>query len=187
MARNPANDITFFSPTPFDFHIVGEGELISFTIEAEEGDLILQGFGNWAQSYIFDGYIGDFNLSISGELLSQLAKRNWIKWSKIAEFDFTLDRSNLAGEAPLSRAGDILHIGKLASTIMVYGTAGVFRLTPQDNVFAKMKMYKVGVMSKGAVLILDPFHLFIDSTGCLWKVEEGMQRLGYEEYLAVRS
>lgn len=184
MPRNPLYDIAFYVPSPFDFNLVGEGQLTSLTFDAGEADFNLEGRGDWARALLFDGDLGSFGLSLSGEFLFSGKHRNWVKWSKIAHFDFTIDRSNIAGEAPIEGIGDIYSIGKIASTIMVYGSGGIARLEPRDNVFAKVGVYKVGAMSKGAILITEHFHLIIDSSGCLWKMSEGMQRLGYEEYLS---
>ena len=56
----------------------------------------------------------DIVISIrSGLVTLDIAKCNWVKWSKIGKLDFTIDNSNLAGERPLGWRGCVYHLAKL--------------------------------------------------------------------------
>lgn len=188
MARNPANDITFYvDKADLDFNPLLDGELISLVFTDTTFDFNFTLNGQWVIGLIFPGYIGEVNLSIDSDFFIEYLKSNWVKWSKVGEFDFTLDKSNMAGEMPMDWKGEILRIGQLGKNIIVYGTGGISSLIPADNVFGKRGLLRRGIMSKGAVLITEAFHLFITHDGCLWKLDDKLIKLGYEEYLSTMS
>lgn len=49
---------------------------------------------------------------------------------------------------------------ELDKILMVYGSGGITSLHPIDTVFGKAAFLRLGLLSKGAVLIKDTFHLF---------------------------
>jgi hypothetical protein len=187
MAINPAYDITYWLSDvdilTFEPELFGTLQSVSFSDNVLDFDIILE--GTWQQAQVFDGLIGVFDLTLDADIYIDFPKGNWVKWSKIGQFDFTIDRSNLAGEMPIGWKGEVYRIGKLGGAVMVYGSGGVTKLQPSDNVFGKLHLVKKGVMSKGAVLLLDSYHLMIDTNGCLWRLSEKVEKLGYEEYLSL--
>lgn len=187
MARNPANDVTYFLTNAdiltFEPEIFGELRIVS--LGENTFDFVVELQGTWVVGEVYSGYLGDFDLKLEGgNVYVEYPKTNWVKWSKIGQFDFTIDRSNLAGEMPIGWKGEIYRIGKLGGDLLVYGSGGITKLHPTDNVFGRFPVLNKSVMSKGAVLITPAFHLAIDNKGCLWKFSEKIEKLGYEEYLS---
>ena len=187
MARNPANDVTYFLSgsdiLTFEPELFGDVRVVS--IGENTFDFAIELHGAIAIGGVYSGYLGDMNITLtSGDIYIRHRKSNWVQWSKIGQFDFTQDRSNLAGEMPIGWKGEIYKIGKLGDGLIVYGSGGVTRLQPSDNVFGRLSLLSKGIMSKGATLITLPFHLTIDKKGCLWKFSDKIERLGYEEYLS---
>ena len=187
MARNPANDVTYYCRVAdwltFEPEISGTLELISIIDNDLDFGISLEGI--WAVGKVFSGDLGEFDIQLySGDIYIEYPYNNWIKWSKIGEFDFTQDKTNLAGEMPMDWPGNIYHIGKLDKAIIVYGSGGISILQPAENVFGKAILLPLGIKSKGAVLCQSTFHLFITSDGCLWKLSDKLERLGYEEFFS---
>ena len=189
MARNPVNDITYYlseSDYPsLDITLSGTLRIVSLTDNVIDLDIQLE--GALVKQEVISGYIGDLGIELSGDFYTQGLKSNWIKWSKIGQFDFIIDKSNLAGETPLDWSGNVYRLGQLDKNIVAYGSGGVSVLSPADNAFGKKTILRQAVMSKGAVLITDTFHLFITSDGCLWRLDTQLHKLGYEEYLDLLS
>jgi len=186
MARNPANDIILYLTSleylDLDIEISGDVQIVS--ILDNTLDLNIELSGTWVNGQVFPGTFKDIDPQLlGGDIFIEYAKSNWVKWSKIGHFDFTIDKSNLAGEMPIGWKGDIYRIGQLGSAILVYGSGGISKLNPVDNVFGKVRILSKGIKSKGSVLLLPSYHLAIDKTGCLWRIGEKIERLGYEEYL----
>lgn len=187
MALNPANDVTYYCNRLtdwLDFNLESDGTLQLLSIATNTIDFNIGFSGDLVSSSVHNGTIDDFKLSITADSYIQYIRSNWIKWSKIGEFDFTQDRTNLAGEMPMDWAGDVYSIGKLDKTVIVYGSSGISILHPIEAVFSKATLLPLGVMSKGAISCQLDFHLFITSDGCLWKLGDKLERLGYEEFLS---
>ena len=188
MARNPANDITYYLSITdwltFEPEISGTLQIVSVDSDDLDFDIILEGY--WAVGQVFSGDLSEFDILLDGgDIYIEYLRTNWVKWSKIGQFDFTIDRSNLAGEMPIGWKGDIYRIGKLGNALMVYGSGGVTRLNPADNVFGRVGILNKGILSKGAVLIQPSFHLAIDKAGCLWRFSDKVEKLGYEEFFSL--
>ena len=189
MARIPANDITFYCYDNewlvSDLQLYGNLTVISLADNFLEFNLTLD--CNYVTANVFNGTFEDSRLKLESDFSVKYSTSNWVKWSKIGDFDFTQDRSNIAGEMPLDWPGDIWHIGKLHKDIIVYGSGGITVLTPVDNVFSKNTVLALGIKSKGAVLTTLHFHIFITSDGTLWRFGETLEQLGYDEFLSVVS
>lgn len=190
MARNPANDITYYIPNSdiltFEPELFGTLEIVS--IGENTFDFGIELYGNWVVGKVFSGVIEDVDpILVGGDIYIEYLKTNWVKWSKVGQFDFTIDRSNLAGEMPIGWKGSIYRIGQLGGNLLVYGSGGVTRLQPADNVFGRVPTLSVGIKSKGSVLITQSFHLAIDRSGCLWRFSDKVEKLGYEEFLSVMT
>lgn len=190
MARNPAFDVTFQCGQNewlvFNFELSATLKIASISLDRsfdfgiELSAVLINAISSIA---VFD----TFKLGLDADFYIQYPKSNWIKWSKIGEFDFTQDRTNLAGEMPMDWSGDVWAIGKLDKAVIVYGSGGITLLQPTDVVFARSELLNLGLKSKGAILLTQSFHLFITSDGCLWKMGEKLECLGYEEFLSPMS
>ena len=119
----------------------------------------------------------------SADVLTELLKTNWLKWSNIGNLDFTIDKTNVAGEKPLDWKGWIYAIRKLGSKVVAYGENGVSVLTPAGNTYGLQTIYRIGLKGKGAVSGDDSVHYFVDNLGQLWRFSEGLEKLDYSEYL----
>lgn len=117
------------------------------------------------------------------DVLTELFKKNWIKWSKIGSMDFTIGRDNIAGERPLDWKGWVYEIKKLGNRVAVYGENGVSLLTPSNNAFGLSTVHRLGLKGKQAIAGDETTHYFIDKEGTLWSLGEGLTRLDYSEYL----
>lgn len=101
---------------------------------------------------------------------------------------------NEAGIAPLPVPGvpmRILPIGANISgvrgAVIVYGTKGVVAYIPYSepvSTFGARKLSDVGIIGRGAVAGDDYEHIFIDKTGCVWRLNTDLEltSLGYEKY-----
>ncbi len=136
--------------------------------------------------------IFSLSLSISGDVTVEAVKKNWLRWSDIGHLDFTIAEDNVAGTAPLDWAGWVYDSRKLGDKIVVYGENGVTLLTPTTATYGgytvlkygMQTIYRIGVKNKGAVGGDESRHFFIDTIGQLFKVDDKLERLGYNEYLS---
>lgn len=120
---------------------------------------------------------------ISGTPIAAPVKTNWVRWSKIGDLNFTIDRSNLAGERQMDWAGAIYQVKKLLNKIVVYGINGVSLLFPYETTFGLQTIYRKGLKSQGAWAGTDEAHYFLNYNGCLCKLTTGVEELGYESFL----
>ena len=116
-------------------------------------------------------------------------KDNWVKWSNIGSLDFTIDRSNVAGERPLDWKGVVYTLltlkNKLETRVVAYGANGVSVLPPAGNTYGLFPIYDVGIKSKHAVVAAGTStHYFVDRKSQLWKLSDGLTLLDYSEYLS---
>jgi len=155
MARNPDLDMTFdclgydrlgnygIGIISLGLDISGERAGISITGKVIDFGLDVSGVEHF--STVLPGSAIDFgDISISADVIFSPPVDSLIKWSKIGEFDFTIDRQNLAGEMPMDWRGVIWAILKLGSGVMVYGSGGVTQLLPKANVYAMKTLTRVG-------------------------------------------
>ena len=195
--RNPELDITFDCQSNDSAGNTDQGKLVA-TAEI---------FGDWSNIVIaVDVFIGTTTLLgtyVSGILATGLftftlklkpdedfipfvssTKSNWIKWSDVGSLSFTIGRGNVAGERPLDWKGYVYAIKKLGTKAVVYGENGVSILTPSGTTFGLSTVYRVGLKGKHAVAGDESKHFFVDNTGQLWKLSDGLNRLDYSEYLS---
>lgn len=113
---------------------------------------------------------------------------NWLKWSQIGALNFTIDRSNIAGQMPLPLRGALWAILRHGRDIMLYGRNGVYKLIPAGNAYGYQPMLDIGLRSKRAVADCGPIvgglHYFVDAHSRLWKVADGLELLDYREWLS---
>jgi hypothetical protein len=117
-------------------------------------------------------------------IITERLKTNWLKWSNIGNLDFTINKTNVAGERPLDWKGWIYAIRKLGSKVVVYGQNGVTVLTPAEKYYGMHTIYRVGLKGKGAIAGDDSVHYFVDNLGQLFRFSEGLEKLDYSEYLS---
>ena len=100
MARNPAFDVTYYCTESdwldFNSDIDASLELVSVS-DANILDFDIEFYGILVNGSAYNGTFDDIDISLSADFYIQYLKSNWLKWSKIGEFDFTQDKSNLAG------------------------------------------------------------------------------------------
>lgn len=118
------------------------------------------------------------------DVLTEFLKTNWLKWSNIGSLDFTIDKTNVAGERPLDWRGWIYAIKKLGGKVVAYGENGVSVLTPAQKHYGLQTVYRIGLKGKGAVSGDDSVHYFVDNLGQLWRFSETLEKLDYSEYLS---
>lgn len=118
---------------------------------------------------------------------TEALKSNWIRWSDVGHLNFTINRSNVAGERRTDWAGWIYDIKKLGDKVIVYGENGVSILTPSGNTYGLSTVHRIGLKSKQAVTGNDSTHFFIDNKGQLYSLSDSLQKLDYSEYLSVMS
>ena len=130
--------------------------------------------------------------TIRGEAYVELSKSNWVKWSDIGNLDFTIGRSNVAGEMPMPWNGWVYDVRKLGGKVVVYGENGIALLTPIGEpapAFGLKLLSNVGLKGRDCVCGTEDFHFFIDRSDMLQKLtpQGGMQRLDYSEFLSLMS
>lgn len=134
--------------------------------------------------FVSDNAISRIQIRSRGDIYAELCKANWVKWSDIGSLNFTISKSNVAGERPLDWKGFVYHLKKLKSKVVAYGQGGVSFLIPVDNVYSLQTIYRVGVKNKGAVAGNEDIHFFVDSLNQLWKLDQDLERLDYSEYIS---
>jgi len=125
----------------------------------------------------------EITIVLRGDPIAAPVKTNWVKWSKIGDLDFTIDRSNLAGERAMEWPGAVYQTRKLLEKVVVYGANGISLLFPYEATFGLQTIYRKGLKSQGAWAGTDSEHYFLNSSGCLCILKDGITELGYEEYL----
>jgi hypothetical protein len=84
--------------------------------------------------------------------------------------------------------GDVLCVKELGKGVMVYGEDGICYLRMESDpvpTFGLDEVFHHGVLGRASVGGDSREHLFIDKTGCLWRIGIDLipHRLGYEEYI----
>jgi hypothetical protein len=128
------------------------------------------------------GLLSAFTTQSAG--IGETAGSNWLRWSKIGQLNFTIDRSNEAGQMPLPFRGALYAIMRRGASVIVYGKNGVALLSHGGVAFGYTVLLHVGLKSKQAVVDTGDAHYFIDSKARLWKLTDGPpQLLDYREWL----
>lgn len=161
------------------------GIWLNRTIFADPVIVTISQEGDWVAGILVaaDPIIVTISLK-DADVITELFKTNWVKWSDIGSLDFTIDRTNVAGERPLDWRGWVYSICKLGSKVVVYGENGVSILNPSGTYYGLQTVYRVGLKGKGAVSGDDSVHFFVDNLGQLWRFSEGLEKLDYSEYLS---
>jgi len=160
----------------------GLGELELFVETTIEGIVPLSAL------YTLEDLELNVETEITGWAVCNELKKNWVGWSKIGEASFELDLINDAGFRPMSWDGYIYKVLKLDKNVGIYGSGGVtlaFPVVSPFPTFGFKEVLAIGIKNKEAVSGNEFVHFFIDVFGCLYKLTaEGLNRLGYEEYLS---
>jgi hypothetical protein len=167
------------------FTVSLEGTWLNKTIFADSIDVTLSQVGTLVEGLVIA--VDPITITIGlkdADVLTELLKTNWLKWSDIGSLDFTIDKTNVAGERPLDWKGWIYSILKLGSKVVVYGENGVSVLVPSGTAYGLNTIYRVGLKGKGAVSGDDSVHYFVDNLGQLWRFSEGLEKFDYSEYLS---
>lgn len=192
--RNPALDIVL-NGRPITTHEIGRGILpLSIIIGGDIGVdkvaspilLTISVDGEWIPDSMLstDSVISLTISLLNADIITEVGKNNWIRWSNIGSLDFTIGKDNVAGERPLDWRGWVYAIMKLRNNIVAYGQNGVSLLTPSSTTFGLTTLSKIGLKGKCAVCGNDFVHFFLRSDGKLCKIEEGIEVLDYQEYLS---
>ena len=125
--------------------------------------------------------------SITGVAVANDLMKSWVAWSKIGQVSFELDLVNDAGFKAMAWQGYVYKTIKLGKNAIVYGSGGVtiaFPVKEPAPTFGFKNVLTIGVKNKEACTGNEFVHFFVDKLGCLYKLnEEGLERLGYEEFL----
>ena len=193
--RDPALDQTFdchgsdqygnWDQGVLDLAVSLEGSWLNLTIFADPIEISVSPEGSYVGGILIDSDPIDIAVSIhSYGAIVEMIKNSWLKWSDIGHLDFTIDKTNVAGERPLDWRGWIYAIKKLGNKVIAYGENGVSALIPSGNAYGLNTIYRIGLKSKQAVAGDESTHYFIDNKGQLWSLGEGLAKLDYSEYLS---
>lgn len=112
------------------------------------------------------------------------AGSNVLRWSKVRTLDFTIDRSNMAGQAALPWKGTVYAMLRRGEQVVVYGRNGVGALSMAGQGFDMQPLLGYGLKSKLAVCDTGEAHYFVDTQNRLWKLGQGLELLDYREWLS---
>ena len=193
-ARNPYLDIVF-DCSRLD-NLQEPVGILTVTLSVEDHDLSVSYIPDPVRTTlsIEGSYVSGDLFAIAGlitltlsmglpDMILEAGKGNWVRWSNIGKLDFTVWKDNVAGERPLDWAGWAYKIKKLVNKVLVYGQSGISFLAPNGTTWGLNTVSRIGIKTQGAVCGTDFVHFYIDVAGRLCKVEEGIEILGYEEYL----
>jgi hypothetical protein len=192
--RDPELDITFYCDDEDELGVpkgiirlttVPLGDYLNLTIWPEAIEVTTTQEGSFIESVFISSGLLEVEIIFSSEIdvLTELFKKNWVKWSNIGYLDFTIWKDNVAGERPLDWKGWVYEIKKLKRNVIVYGENGISLLVPADNTYGLNTIYRLGLKGKQAVAGDESIHFFIDKEGTLWSISESLEKLGYSEYL----
>lgn len=163
------------------------GNWLNVTVFADPIVVTVSQEGTYSASVLITASPITVTLSVSADVLTEVLKKNWLKWSNIGELDFTIGRSNIAGERPLDWKGWVYATKKLRDKIIAYGENGVSMLSPSGNNWGLSTIYRIGLKGKHAITGDDTVHFFIDNKGQLFSLGESLEKLDYSEYLSPMS
>lgn len=140
--------------------------------------------GVWRSDDIAAGEVATITIELAtAPMLTELNKKNWVKWSNIGSIDFTVWKDNIAGERPVDWRGWLYAVKKLGNKIVAYGQNGVALLAPINNFWGLNTVSRIGLKAPGAVCGDTFTHFYVDISGRLCKLDEQIEILGYDEYL----
>ena len=132
-------------------------------------------------------------------------QKNFVCWSSIGQGDVTWPfvnavmpadaparasyfRRNDSGFMPMPFSGKVLALKTLGNNVVAYGEDGIALLVqrsePVPTFGLKMLLHR-GILSRCAVAGSEDRHVFIDTKGIVWAINESLEisRLGYSEYI----
>jgi len=127
-----------------------------------------------------------FDTSIDGEVIIEMAKTSWVKWSKIGYIDFDINESNSAGERPMEWVGSIYDILKHDDQIVIYGGNGISTMKPIGNNWKYKTLSRIGTKGRNAQISNSSYstHWFIDANGHLYEFGDKIIKFDYSEFLS---
>lgn len=161
---------------------VGAGAVINCVSSMTIGSL-----GGFSATVHVSGNQSNLTIRSYGDGYVTSGKRNFVKWTKVGSLDFTIDKTNIAGERPLDWKGLVYAIKKLSNKVVAYGENGVSFLIPADTSYGLNTFYRVGLKGKNAIAGDESVHFFVDKSGILWRLGASLERLDYSEYLSLIS
>lgn len=127
----------------------------------------------------------------NGRIIVGNIKNNWydcdnssISYSKINNLFFKPTKSNDSGYIKIDDVGDILNILKLGNDTILYGSNGIFAMSPNEKFFALKKISNFGILNKNSVNGNELKHLFLDQKRKLNIIDNSLNvtELDYSEY-----
>ena len=189
--RDPLLDQTFNCQADLDNPNIPEvivsllGDWSNLGTTADFIGITLSQLGSFIKGVVVDASPISITIGFkSADVVTEISRRNWLKWSNIGNLDFTIGRDNIAGERPIDWRGWIYEIRKLGNKAAAYGENGVSFLVPVGNSYQLQTVYRVGLYSAGAVTGTEALHFFIDKNGQLWKLGETLELLDYSEFFS---
>jgi len=194
MARDPLLDITFNCNSYDSEGNYGMGIALGYAVG--EGDGGLNNYTTSAIGYavasatpIFGNVLLNVSAAIAyaiggGEVYLIPKRNSFVKWSKIGQIDFTIDKTNESGERPVDWSGFVWDVKKLGNKVVAYGQNGVTLLTPIGVNVGMETISRIGLKGKNAVAGTDKLHFFVDNLGQLWRLSDSLKMLDYSEFLA---
>jgi hypothetical protein len=194
LSRFPANpvdydstiDITWFDDDTDGLAVGSYGVFSPIKSESTSG-VSLGSYGVFIEAVGYAENTSGVRVGSYGKAYVLAVKGNWVKWSDIGNLDFTINKSNVAGERPLDWEGQIYAIKKLGDKVIAYGENGVSILAPIERTYGLNTIYKIGIKSKNAIAGSDRVHFFIDNTGQLFSLGEELKLLDYSEFLSAMT
>lgn len=138
-------------------------------------------------SDLWEGESVDVGITLLGVCTLTPSKINWVRWSNIGSLDFTIGRDNVAGERPMDWKGWVYAIKKLGKHVFVYGQYGVSIMAPSGVAWGLDTISRIGVKGKCTICGNERVHFYIDVNDRLCRVDNGIEVLGYDEFLGQMS
>ena len=168
--------------------ISGTGDTLGTYFSAPVGTITLSGGdADYATSTVVSAPVGTITLSGSSSRgVVSVVGIGYVRWSKIRSLDFTVDKTNEAGRAPVPQGGLVYKVKRLGNKIIAYGASTVSELVSSEIFWGlRPHIHPVGIASKLSVAGNDQFHFFVDKNGNLFRLsEEGFQKYDFSEYLS---
>jgi len=164
------------------------GTILNQRVDAEPIEIILSQVGDGVEGEVINATpIPIIILPYSNDQSTEATRENWVHWSKIGSFDFTIDQSNVSGRRPMDWKGHVWEIKKLVNKVVAYGENGVSELIPSGVDWGMNTILRVGIKSKFAVAGTDEIHWFIDKNFRLWRLDQKLTLLDYAHTLSVMT
>jgi hypothetical protein len=170
---------------PIEITIGIEGSSFHTTITSSVIDIVVSIIGSQAAGNLLSDNVIDLEISLAAYPASKAPKKcSWVKWSKIGSLDFTIDRTNVAGERPLDWRGCVYDVKKCGNLIVAYGDNGVSVLNPIEKNFGLKTVSDIGLVCRTAVAGNEKEHYYIDKLNRLFKFSTDLpEKLDYSEFL----